>query len=141
LSMQGNIDDIINYWIEKSKESLESSRNEFRAGRLSFSVNRIYYSCFYIVCAILLKKGLKFKKHSGVRAAFHQHLVKPGLITREQGLLYDELFEARQRGDYIELINFEQTQVEDWIVRTEGFISEIKTLIIESQIPPAKPEA
>ena len=129
MSEQGNIDDIINYWTEKSKESLESSRGEIAAGRLSFSVNRIYYSCFYIVCAILLKKGLKFKKHSGVRAAFHQHLVKPGLIVREYGLLYDELFEARQRGDYIELINFKKAQVEDWIERTEEFISAVKKLI------------
>lgn len=126
---QGNKKDVINYWLEKSKESLESANDEMKAGRLSFAVNRIYYSCFYVVSALLLQKSLKFKKHSGVRASFHQHLVKPGLISREHGLLYDELFEARQRSDYVELVSFETKQVEDWLKRAKRFIEAVNSLI------------
>ncbi len=88
---------IVNYWIGKATESLKSAEDELKAGRLSFSVNRIYYySCFYIVSAWLLQNRFKFKKHSGVRSAFHMHIVKPDLINRKYGEFYDELFEARQ---------------------------------------------
>lgn len=123
------IKEIIKYWIEKSAESLNAAEDELKAGRLSFSVNRIYYSCFYIVSALLLKKGLKFKKHSGVRAAFHEHFVKPGLISREYGQFYDEIFEARQRGDYIELVHFEKEQIGKWFQNTKDFTEVVKRLI------------
>jgi uncharacterized protein (UPF0332 family) len=124
-----NIKEIIKYWVEKSVESLSAAEDELKAGRLSFSVNRIYYSCFYIVSALLLKRELKFKKHSGVRAAFHGHFVKPGLISREYGQFYDEIFEARQRGDYIELVRFKKEQVEKWFQRAKDFVYMIRRLI------------
>jgi hypothetical protein len=49
---EGSLEDVVNYWIEKADESLNSAVDELDAGRLSFSVNRIYYSCFYIVSAL-----------------------------------------------------------------------------------------
>lgn len=129
MSKKGNLKEIVRYWVEQSADSLDAADDELKAGRLSFSVNRIYYACFYIVSAILLQKNLRFKKHSGVRAAFHQHIVKPGLVSRELGQLYDELFEARQRGDYIELVRFEKQQVEDWLQKAKEFVEMIKSLI------------
>ena len=129
MSNKEELKELIRYWFEKSHESLDAARDELKAGRLSFSVNRIYYSCFYAVSAILLQEKLRFKKHSGVRAAFHQHLVKSGKVSREHGKLYDELFEARQRGDYIELVSFEKEQVEDWLQQATQFIEAIKLLI------------
>jgi uncharacterized protein len=99
------------------------------AHRFSFAVNRIYYACFYAVSAVLLKKGFQFKKHSGVRASFHKHLVKSGLVNHENGALYDELFEARQRGDYIVLVAFDKNEVEDWLKRAEDYIEALSLLI------------
>ena len=121
--------EVIRYWIEKAEDSLDSANDELKAGRLSFSVNRIYYACFYAVSAVLLQERLRFKKHSGVRAAFHKHIVKPGLISREHGQFYDEIFEARQRGDYIELVHFEKGQVEKWLKQASEFVNGVKLLI------------
>ena len=121
--------EVIRYWIEKAEDSLDSANDELKAGRLSFSVNRIYYACFYAVSAVLLQERLRFKKHSGVRAAFHKHIVKPELISREHGQFYDEIFEARQRGDYIELVRFEKQQVEEWLKQASEFVKAVKKLI------------
>ena len=129
MSQQGELREVIGYWLEKSGESLSSAEDEMRANRLSFSVNRIYYACFYVVSAFLLQQGLQFKKHSGVRASFHKYLVKPGLVSLEQGKLYEELFEARQRGDYIELVQFEGAQVAEWLVRAREFVDAVRFLI------------
>ncbi|BCB96056.1 hypothetical protein JZK55_09780 [Dissulfurispira thermophila] len=38
-------------------------------------------------------------------------------------------FEARQRGDYIELVSFEKEQVEDWLKQVGQFVDAIKLLI------------
>ncbi|MBM4273570.1 MAG: HEPN domain-containing protein [Deltaproteobacteria bacterium] len=120
---------IISYWIIKSQESLEAAGDELKAGRLSFSVNRIYYACFYMITAVLLQENLHFKKHSGLRAAFHQNLVKTDKVSREHGKLFDELFEARQRGDYFELVFFERPMVEYWLNRAQDFINDVKSLL------------
>lgn len=137
MTQTGTVSDVIRYWNEKAEESLEAAKDEFRAGRLSFSVNRIYYACFYAVSAYLVKVQLHFSKHAGVRAAFHKHVVKEGLISRDFGKLYDELFEARQRGDYIELVQFKPDQVEDWLGRARPFLDAMKSLIGTSKAGPS----
>jgi uncharacterized protein (UPF0332 family) len=129
MSNTNQLNKIIQYWLQKSRESLEAAHDEFKAGRLSFAVNRIYYACFYAVSALLMQKELRFKKHSGVRAAFHQNFVKKGEIDREQGRFYDEIFEARQRGDYIELVNFETGTVKNWLHRAGNFLTAIGKII------------
>ena len=42
---------------------------------------------------------------------------------------YDELFEARQRGDYIELIEFKKKQVENWLQKAKKFVAVVNLLI------------
>lgn len=125
--------EVVRYWIEKATDALSAADDELKAGRLSFSVNRIYYACFYAVSTVLIQKRLRFKKHSGVRAAFHKHLVKPGLVSHELGQFYDELFEARQRGDYIELVTFQKEGVENWLQKGREFVDAVKALISDIQ--------
>lgn len=133
MSEKEDLKEIVHYWIEKAMDSLASTEDELKAGRLSFAVNRIYYACFYAASAILLQKKLRFQKHSGVRAAFHQHLVKPGLISTEYGKFYDEIFEARQRGDYLELVRFEKKQIEGWLKKGKLFVETMKSLISKKE--------
>ncbi len=102
---------------------------ESEAEAYSFAVNRIYYAVFYAVSAALLDRQLSFAKHSGVRAAFHQHFVKQELLDIEWGKFYDRLFEDRQEGDYLAFILFEKDYVEGQLANTEQFLSLLKPLI------------
>jgi len=94
----------VRYWFDKAREALASARSEEKAGRLSFALNRAYYAAFYGASAVLLQGGHRFAKHSGVRSAVHRHLIKEGLLSAEWGRFYDQLFEERQQGDYVELV-------------------------------------
>jgi hypothetical protein len=65
----------------------------------SAAVNRAYYACFYAASAVLQSEGRHFVKHTGVRAAVHAELVKPGRLPREIGETYDLLLKtAPDRG-------------------------------------------
>ncbi|MBI5236595.1 MAG: HEPN domain-containing protein [Deltaproteobacteria bacterium] len=128
MNQEESISGIVAYWMAKAKDSLEAAEDELKAGRVAFSVNRIYYACFYTVSAVLFQKGVKFKKHSGVRAAFHKYFVKTGLVSHDTGRFYDELFEARQRGDYIELVSFEKEQADEWLRYAKVFVYEVGLL-------------
>ncbi len=122
-------EDIVDYWIEKSHKSLKSAILEYNQGYLDFAVNRLYYAVFYITNAYFFKKEKYFKKHSGLRANFHRELVKKEKINKIYGKLYDELFEAREEGDYKPFVSFEKEQVEEWIKLTQKLINEIENLI------------
>ena len=120
---------VVRYWLEKAEESMASARREFKAESLSFAINRLYYSAFYAVSALLLGHKLAFRKHSGVRAAFHQQFIKTGVLERRWGRLYDQLFEDRQEGDYVVFISFEPAYVETQLKECAEFMKHVRPLI------------
>ncbi len=122
-------DAMVNYWWERALGSLASARREFEAKEYLFAMNRIYYAAFYAVSAALLDRNLSFKKHSGVRATFHQEFVKTNLIDLEWGKFYDRLFEDRQEGDYAVLVSFEPDYVKNQLEQCVEFLDKIRPLI------------
>jgi uncharacterized protein (UPF0332 family) len=120
---------VVHYWWSKAEESLASARRELEAGALTFAANRLYYAAFYAVSAALLERGMQFKKHSGVRAAFHREFIKTGPLDVKWGKLYDQLFEDRQEGDYVALTSFDREYIETQLTRCAQFLSEIRPLI------------
>jgi uncharacterized protein len=120
---------MVRYWWGKAEDSLASASRELEAGSLSFAMNRLYYAVFYGVCAGLMEHGLSFKKHSGVRSAFHHHFVKTGKLDPKWGRLYDRLFEDRQEGDYVVFVSFEQDYVASQLAQCAQFLAAIKPLL------------
>jgi len=45
--------EVVRYWWFKAEESLLSAQREIDAQSLGFAMNRIYYSAFYAVSAVL----------------------------------------------------------------------------------------
>ena len=121
--------EVIEYWMEKAKEALNSARSEQMAGRFDFAINRAYYGSFYSASAVLLNQGEKFSKHSGARSAIHRVLVKTGKIDSSWGRFYDLIFNSRQRGDYQELVEFSAEETEELISQAEQFVEEMKHLL------------
>jgi uncharacterized protein (UPF0332 family) len=77
--------DTIKSWWSKALESMASARREFEADSYAFAMNRLYYAAFYAVSAVLLGRHESFRKHSGVRAAFHRELIQNTSTRREMG--------------------------------------------------------
>lgn len=120
---------VVRYWWRMAQDSLQSAHREMAAGCLHFAINRAYYALFYAASAALLERHREFKKHAGVRAAFHRELIKPGQLPREYGELYDRLFRSRQYGDYVAVATFEPGYVEEEIGKVESFLRAIHPLI------------
>jgi len=119
----------IRYWWDKAVESLEAARRDLAAESFSLAINRAYYAVFYAVSALLLEEGRRFRKHSGVRATFNQHVIKTGRLARKHGDLYNRLFRDRQEGDYIEFVKFDEPYVRQQLEACEEFLREIRSLI------------
>jgi uncharacterized protein (UPF0332 family) len=120
---------IVRYWWKKAEESIASAQREIDHESLSFAMNRIYYAAFYAVSAALLERQIKFKKHSGVRSAFHREFVKSGKLDTDWGTFYDSLFEQRQEGDYFPLIEFNRSEVQAQLHKCQNLLSLIRPMI------------
>lgn len=120
--------EMVRYWRSKALDSLASARRETEAGSYAYAINRLYYAAFYGVCAALLQRKLSFRKHSGVRAAFHREFVKAGVLDMKWGRLYDQLFEDRQEGDYVAFVSFEPEYVETQLEQCSKLLDELQNL-------------
>lgn len=117
------------YWMEKADESLRAAGVLLEAGITGASMSRLYYAVFYAASALFAAKDIQYGKHSAVQAAVHRDLVKPGIITKEMGALYDRMFNARQEGDYKAFTVFSNDDVAGELAKVERFVQYFHTLV------------
>ena len=79
--------------------------------------------------ALLLRHNLSASKHSGVRSLLNRRFVRTGAISSTLGMLYRDLFESRQQGDYQDLARFAEEEVRPWIPEAQNFITCIEALL------------
>jgi uncharacterized protein (UPF0332 family) len=120
--------EIINYRIKRAFASLEEAKLMAGSSYWNTCVNRLYYSCFYAVSALMVKSDLHSSKHSGVRSIFNRNFVKPKIIPEEFAILYNDLYEYRQESGYTDFFIVVTGMVKQWILKTEEFIKLIANL-------------
>jgi len=96
---------------------------------LNTAVNRLYYACFYAVTALLIENEIAAKKHSGVKQMFGLHFVSTGIVAKEIGKFYTELFELRQDSDYESYFEFEVQEVIVLLPPAKNLITEVGRIL------------
>ena len=121
--------DLITYRIERAKETIIEAESMANISHWNACTNRLYYSCFYAVLALLATNKMSASKHTGVRSLFNLHFVKTELIPSKLGKLYNNLFIFRQQSDYEDFFVMEKEQVVPWIKQSKELISVIEKLV------------
>ena len=122
-------EEYIKYRIEKSERAFLDAKLLATQQSWNASINRLYYSCYYIVSALALQNDIQTQTHSGLRTQFNLHFIKTKKISIEMGKLYADLMDSRQKGDYGDLYDFDKESVESFIDPVGEFISSLKKLI------------
>jgi uncharacterized protein (UPF0332 family) len=91
------LNEYISYRLKRANETIEEVKILIENKLWNTAINRMYYACFYAVGALLIKNGVKANSHSGIRQKFGQLFVQTGLIDRNLGKLFSELFEKGKR--------------------------------------------
>ena len=116
---------LIRYRMDRSKEALSAAGLMYEKGHYNDAVNRLYYSCFYAVIALLATEGIHPGKHTAARAFLNKNWIKTGKLSKGTGLLYNTLFDRREKGDYGDYFRFNRDDVENWLKSVEKAIVEI----------------
>ncbi|MFY0650449.1 MAG: HEPN domain-containing protein [Cyclobacteriaceae bacterium] len=100
--------ELVAYRIPKAKSTLAEIDIHIENKFWNTAINRLYYSCYYAVSAILLQNEINTQTHSGVRQMFGLHFIKTGIIDKELGKFFSDIFDKRQTGDYDDFIEYTQ---------------------------------
>jgi len=122
--------------IEYVKYRLESSHNTFQAAKVlaengfwNSAVNRLYYSIFYAVNALLVMNDIQIKSHTATKSLFSLHFVKTGKLDKKYGRLLSQLYDWRQKGDYGNVFDYDSSSVRPLFEPVQEMI-----LLIEKEI-------
>lgn len=118
----------ITYRKLRSEEALRDVKIAIENNSFNLAENRIYYAIFYLISALALKNGFSTKKHKQLMNWFHKEYIGTGIVSSEMWKIYKKAFDNRLDGDYEDLIEFNETQVNKDFENLKIFIEEIKKL-------------
>ena len=125
---------IVQYRIERAKDTLLDVHISIQYSRWNNAANRLYYACFYAAIALLMKDGYEARTHNGVKTLLGLHYVKNGIIAEELNQAYRKMFNLRQTGDYDDLAIITENDISPLVEPAKNFIIKIEKLINESEL-------
>ena len=128
-----HIEALISYRIERSRESIRAAEIMLENEMLTISMNRVYYSMFYAVQALLALHKVSFTKHGQVKGYFNRELIKTGIFSVDMGKLYNKVFEYRQKFDYVDFAVPDRDMVSEYIEKAREFHAKINEYIKTQQ--------
>ncbi|MBC8004768.1 MAG: HEPN domain-containing protein [Verrucomicrobia bacterium] len=132
--MIGDSDDLIKYRLSRSLETIHEAETMIENGYWNASVNRIYYACYYAVSGLLLKKSIETNSHKGIRQMFGLHFVHTGLVPKEDGRFFSDLYDRRQTGDYEDFILYDEEIAMNLFHKAKEFIARMIELASDNTI-------
>lgn len=114
---------------EKSTDTFSKIDILAEQGMWDIVANRLYYSAFHAVLALLINDGHKTSTHRGTSALLGMHYVKTGILTPEEGRMFSRLQTMRDEADYNCAYKASEEDVKPYISQVGDFIAKIKTLL------------
>jgi len=120
---------LVKYRLERANESIKAAQLLFENKLFIPAMNRIYYSMFYSVQALLVLNEKAFSKHGQVKGYFNREFIKTGIFPKEFGKLFNTVYEYRQKFDYVDLLVPEKELISDYIAEARKFIAQISSYL------------
>jgi uncharacterized protein (UPF0332 family) len=121
--------DLVIYRITRAKDTLKEVEILIENKLWSTVINRLYYACFYAVSGLLIQREIKSETHKGTRMMFGFHVVKEGLINRDFGKFYTDLFNKRHSSDYDDFIQISEEEALSYFEPAKELILKIEELV------------
>lgn len=120
---------LIGYRLEKSDAVLIEAEDNAKLGHWTLVANRLYYSVFYCALALLVEKGFSAHTHAGVIHILGKEFVLAGLLNSDDARLVSRLQNMRQSGDYDDLFDWTEQDVQPLIEPTKLLLAKMKGLL------------
>ena len=123
---------MVKFRLEKSKATFAEIPFQMEQKFYRTAANRLYYSCYYAVTALLINEGYEAHTHNGVKTLLGLHYITKNKLDTSFGKLYRQLFNLRQSGDYEDWGEIDESDIKPLVEPAEKFIATIESLINNS---------
>lgn len=117
---------IVELELEKAENIFAEHEVLQQAGFWSTLANRLYYSLFHAVSALLISDGHEVGTHKGAAIRFQQYYVKTHVFSVEDGRFYSQLQSMRESADYNCSFEVSENDVKARIEPARQLIDKIK---------------
>lgn len=115
----------IHLLLEKSERNLSQAKYCIQSGFWDLIVNRLYYSLFHAVTAMMLSDGIKAKTHKGTSGQFGQYYVMTGIFDKSDGVFYNKMQLKREQADYDNVFKLSEEEGKKLLHQTEDLQKKI----------------
>ena len=120
---------LVAYRLERAIETIEEAKYLRDGGFFATAIGRLYYACFYAASAALISKSIEANTHAGVKRMLSLHFIVPGLLDKEYGAIYSNLFDKRHTSDYSDFVYFTGETVDYLLPKAQHFVRAISDLV------------
>ena len=118
--------------LEKTYKTFRQVEVLQREGYWDTMANRLYYSLFHAVSALLINDRHEVGSHKGAAIRFHQYYVRTGVFTEEEGSFYSQMETLREKSDYNCFFNVTETDIVSKVAPASSFIEKVKQYIADN---------
>ena len=120
---------IVQYRVDKAGKAIEDIHKVFPLEVWEIIANRMYYALYYAASALLIQDGHKVGTHKGVISLFNLYYIKTGLLTKDDGALFGNVFAFRKGNDYDDFIDASENEINYYLPQVETLVEKIIALI------------
>ena len=117
--------EIVKAYLKRARDDLQASREMIVSHFHLAAISRMYYSVFYALTALLLKKGIAVHTHKQLGIEFRRRLIKTEDIPMQYSAVLEELFQARQTADYDAIPEISEDRVRELLQKADDFLKVI----------------
>jgi uncharacterized protein (UPF0332 family) len=121
-----NSNELITYRIDQAKSTAMEAEALLQKSMFRGSMNRIYYSMFYMLQALSLRYKFESSKHSQLLSWFNKTFIHSGKISVKYSKNLTKGYNLRTKGDYATVYTLEKEEVEGMFEEMKEFLQEIE---------------
>lgn len=112
--------------LERAEECLKEAQNLYDAESYKGAANRLYYSIFHAMRAVLALDGVDMKHHSGVISEFRRRYIKTGILDGRLSDIISVLSEMRSESDYDDFYVLSKSDIAEHFENARFFLDSVK---------------
>lgn len=115
--------------LEKAQRAIRAGEVLLEADEAEFAAGRVYYAMRFVAEALLYERGMAFRKHTAVQAAFGKEFAKTGLLDPKFHRWLLTASDLRLQGDYQALVHVTDEDVEIGLRQAREFLAAARDLL------------
>lgn len=120
---------LVRYQLEKARSTMREAEALISSDLWNGAANRLYYSIFHAVSALLIHDKHQVNTHQGSQALFGLHYIKTGKIPTEYGRLFSQLQTIRDESDYNCLYDVNPEDLKEKLEPAKQLLTIIESLV------------